>query len=69
MTIASEALLAALRARAVARNKVRDEQRRNSKTGTHPPNDRLASWKAYQLSEANLVEALIVWEIEEGVGD
>jgi hypothetical protein len=69
VTASAEALLAAMRKRAIARNAVRDEQRRNTREGSRPPNDKLASWKAYQLAEAQLVATMTAWEIEEGVGD
>jgi hypothetical protein len=67
MTAAATALLDALRARAVARNKVRDEQRLLHTAVKYIPNDKLVTWKPYQLSEAKLVAALTAWEIEEGI--
>lgn len=68
MTI-TEVLLNALRERAWKRNSVRLEQRANTKNGFLVPNERLDSWKAYQLAEAQLAEALMRWEESEGVPD
>lgn len=65
----TEILLNALRERAWKRNSVRLEQRQNTKNGFSVPNDRLDSWKAYQLAEAQLTEALLRWEESEGIPD
>lgn len=65
----ADLLLNALRERAWKRNSVRNEQRANTRNGLSVPSDQLVSWKAYQLSEAQLNEALLRWEDSEGVGD
>ena len=65
----TKALLDALRERAWKRDAVRLEQRQNTKEGLCVPNDQLDSWKPYQLSEAQLNEALLRWEASEGIPD
>jgi hypothetical protein len=62
-------LLDALRERAWKRNSVRLEQRQNTKNGFSVPNDQLDSWKAFQLAEMQVTEALIRWEAAEGIPD
>jgi hypothetical protein len=66
---ADKSLLDALRERAWKRNAVRMEQKQNTRNGFVVCNDQLDSWKAYQLAEARLTEALIRWEAAEGVPD
>ena len=68
MTTESD-LLAALRARAKARNKVRREIEANIKNGFHVFNEQLDSWKPYQLAEMKLTEALIYWEAAENISE
>jgi hypothetical protein len=65
----TDSLLSALRARAIARNKVRREIEANLKNGFHIFNEQLDNWKPYQLAEMKLTEALIGWEASENIGD
>ena len=60
-------LLAALRARAKARNRVRREIEANIRNGFHVFNEKLDAWKAFQLAEMMLTEALLHWEAGEGL--
>jgi hypothetical protein len=62
-------LLAALRARAKARNLVRREIEANIKNGFHVFNEKLDAWKPFQVAEMRLTEALIQWEAAEGISE
>jgi hypothetical protein len=66
---ADKALLDALRERAWKRNSVRLEQRQNTQNGFSVPPDQLDSWRAFQLAELQVTEALMRWEAAEGVPD
>ena len=65
----ADVLLTALRVRAVARNAVRAEIRKNSAAGQMVLNEQLKTWRSLQKAEKELSAALISWETEEGIGD
>jgi hypothetical protein len=65
----ADALLSALRERAWKRNSLRHEQRRNLREGVSVSNDRLETWKAYQVAEAQLTMALMAWEESEHISE
>ena len=69
MTTQSDALLAALRDRAVKRNAVRDEMRANTKQGKSAIHEDTAAWASFQRAETVLRDALIAWEASEGIDD
>lgn len=63
------ALLSAVRARAVERNKVRDEIRRHSEDGELRNNSEMPSWQTFQRAEVALNAAVTAWEESEGIVD
>ena len=69
MTAQSDALLAALRDRAVKRNAVRDEMREQTKKGDAVLVEQMPSWVAFQRAETAVRDALIAWEASEGIDD
>lgn len=69
MSAESDALLVALRARAIKRNAVRDEMRANTKAGRMASDQSLNAWAAYERAEKALSYALIAWEASEGIDD
>lgn len=67
MSVESDALLAALGARALAKRAVRGEMHSNAINQLEVPMDQLDSWAALKRAEQAVNDTLMAWEMSEGL--
>lgn len=67
MSVESDALLAALGARALAKRAVRGEMHSNAINQLEVPMDQLDSWAALKRAEQAVNDTLMAWEMAEGL--
>lgn len=67
MSVESDALLAALGARALAKRAVRGEMHSNAINQLEVPMDQLDSWSALKRAEQAVNDTLMAWEMAEGL--